>query len=152
MHINELLKRLEEHKIYVEQERRFHDGRRVLIFRSQLPDFPHRGQKVWATLPLEPDQTNVEREEIEAVLRHLWHGSTLFFGDELEKELAPDNDHEREIATKVDAKARAIRDGLGTWDDNIIADMKIALGFEMSEDELEYLDLYVRMRREIPLT
>jgi hypothetical protein len=35
-------------------------------------------------LVLEPNQTLVDRSEIEGILRHFWHGSTPFFDDEID--------------------------------------------------------------------
>lgn len=48
-------------------------------------------------------------------------------------------------------KARAIRDGLGAWDDRIITEMKIAVGFEMSVADNQFLENYVAWRRRNPL-
>jgi hypothetical protein len=63
----------------------------------------------------------------------------------------PTNNHEREIAHKVDAKARAIRDGVGIWDDRIITEMKIAVGFEMNIADDQFLESYVVWRRQNPI-
>jgi hypothetical protein len=64
----------------------------------------------------------------------------------------PTNDHEKEIAQKVNAKARAIRDGVGAWDDRIITEMKIAVGFEMNAADDQFLESYVAWRRQNPIT
>jgi hypothetical protein len=65
--------------------------------------------------------------------------------------MKPTNKHEEEIAQRVDAKARAIRDGLGAWDDRIITEMKIAVAFEMSAADDQFLENYVAWRRRNPL-
>ncbi len=43
--------------------------------------------------------------------------------------MKPTNDHEKEIAEKVDAKARAIPDGVGAWDDRVITEMTVQWDF-----------------------
>jgi len=72
----------------------------MLILCAPAPEIPFGAHKnLWTTLPLEANQVFVEREEIEAVLRHLWLGSVVFFGDELD-EIDPDGD--ADAATSVD--------------------------------------------------
>jgi hypothetical protein len=83
MNINLLLERLKELEIYVQEKREYPDGIRAFIFRAKLPKFPFGDQETWYTLILESGQDVVQREEIAALLRHFWHGSTLFFGDEI---------------------------------------------------------------------
>ncbi len=65
--------------------------------------------------------------------------------------MTPKTEHEKEIAVKVDAKAAAIARGQGTWGNNIISEMAIAVGFVMNADEDEFLKKYVVWRRENPL-
>jgi hypothetical protein len=60
-------------------------------------------------------------------------------------------EHELDIAQKVDAKARAIAEGRETWDDDIVREMRIALTFQLTEAEIEFLDRYVAWRRHTPL-
>ncbi len=147
----ELLHKLSEFKIYITEERRLHDGTTVLIFRSHLPEIPHGRQHVWATLTLEPGQEFIEREEIEPILRHLWHGSALFFGDELERELQPIDPHECVIAEKVDAHVWSQGAGSTNLDDEAVSEqIRGLLGFELSSEHREYLEAYVRMRRAKP--
>jgi hypothetical protein len=65
--------------------------------------------------------------------------------------MKPTNDHEKEIAEKVDAKARAIRDGVGAWDDRVITEMAVAVGFQMNVAEEQFLESYVVWRRRNPI-
>jgi hypothetical protein len=58
---------------------------------------------------------------------------------------------EEEIAERVDQKARAIRDGVGAWDNRIVTEMKIAVGFQMSMAEEQFLESYVAWRRQNPI-
>ena len=66
--------------------------------------------------------------------------------------MTPTTDREKEIAHKVDAKARAIQEGTGRWDANIIHQMKIAVGFVMTESEFEFLKSYAAWRRDNPFS
>jgi hypothetical protein len=63
----------------------------------------------------------------------------------------PTNAHETEIVDKVDQKARAIQAGRGAWDQSIITDMRIAIGFEMTEPDQQFLESYVHWRRRNPI-
>jgi hypothetical protein len=65
--------------------------------------------------------------------------------------MTPTNDHEKEIAEKVDRKARAIREGRGIWDDSVLTEMKIAVGFELDLAEEQFLEAYASWRRRNPL-
>lgn len=62
--------------------------------------------------------------------------------------MKPSSDREREIANRVDSKAKAIAEGRGYWGENITAEMKIAVPFEMSEVELKFLERYVASKRD----
>ena len=61
------------------------------------------------------------------------------------------NKHEEEIADKVDQKARAIHRGFGAWDDRIITEMAIAVGFQMNASDEQFLESYVAWRRQNPI-
>jgi hypothetical protein len=61
--------------------------------------------------------------------------------------MQPSTLREKEIARKVDQKARAIADGDGKWGDNIIREMRVAVGFVCTEAECEFLEKYVAWRR-----
>ena len=65
--------------------------------------------------------------------------------------MKPTTKHEEEIAEKVDSKATAIADGMGAWDDRIITEMHVAVGFEMNDGEAQFLENYVAWRRQNPL-
>jgi hypothetical protein len=65
--------------------------------------------------------------------------------------MKPTNKHEEEIAQKVDQKARAIGEGVGAWDDRIISEMHVAVGFEMNVAEQQFLENYVAWRRQNPI-
>jgi hypothetical protein len=61
------------------------------------------------------------------------------------------NAHEEEIVEKVDKKARVIREGVGDWDDSIIKELRIAVGFEMTVSDEQFLESYVAWRRQNPI-
>jgi hypothetical protein len=82
MNIDLLLQQLNKINIYLEEDRRRQDGTRVLIFRSNLPNFPFGNQQSWHTLVLEPGQVIVDRQEIESILRHFWQLSSSIFPDD----------------------------------------------------------------------
>lgn len=65
--------------------------------------------------------------------------------------MKPTNKHEEEIAQKVDEKSRAIREGIGAWDDRIISEMHVALGFSMNVADQQFLEDYVAWRRRNPI-
>jgi len=65
--------------------------------------------------------------------------------------MKPTNKHEIEIAEKVDQKARAIREGVGAWDDRVITEMRIAVGFQMNVSDEQFLESYVAWRRQNPI-
>lgn len=50
-----------------------HEKKTVYLYTSQLP-FPYAGGHAWAPLTIDDGQTEVEVEEIEALLRHLVQG------------------------------------------------------------------------------
>jgi len=55
--------------------------------------------------------------------------------------MKPTSNREEEIVERVDQKARAIRDGVGAWDNRIVMEMKIAVGFQMSVARNNFLNL-----------
>jgi hypothetical protein len=65
--------------------------------------------------------------------------------------LQPINDHEQQIVDAVDQKAKAIRNGAGVWDNSIINEMKVAVPFEMTESDEQFLESYVHWRRRNPM-
>lgn len=84
MNLETLLARLKDYRIYVAEERKFPDeGKISYNFRCPAPSPPFAGHtELWATLTIDIGQTEIDREEIDALLRHLWFGSVSFFGDE----------------------------------------------------------------------
>jgi len=78
MPVEELLSRLRSHKIEVE-ERRLPDGTRLLLCVTHLPIFPFGRRNVWHVLALSPGQTDVAKQEVDSLLRHLWHAELDFF-------------------------------------------------------------------------
>lgn len=66
--------------------------------------------------------------------------------------MKPTNDNELAIAEKVDRKARAIRDGVGAWDNQIIGEMRVSTPFEMTPSDEQFLENYVAWRRRNPIT
>jgi hypothetical protein len=65
--------------------------------------------------------------------------------------MRPTSKREDEIVEHVDHKARAIRDGVGAWDNRIVTEMKVAVGFQMSVAEEQFLESYVAWRRQNPI-
>ena len=65
--------------------------------------------------------------------------------------MKPTSKREEEIAERVDQKARAIRDGVGAWDNRVVTEMKIAVGFQLSVAEEQFLESYVAWRRQTPI-
>lgn len=66
--------------------------------------------------------------------------------------MQPNTGREREIAQRVDAKVRAIRQGRGLWDHSITEEVRIAVPFEMTEAERLFFEAYVNWRRSHALT
>jgi hypothetical protein len=81
MNFNTLLERLKKHGIRISEVREFEDGRRIYLLVSKLP-FPFSGKEEWYALKRKPGQNRVDVEEIEALLRHLWHAELDFFAKE----------------------------------------------------------------------
>jgi hypothetical protein len=52
--------------------------------------------------------------------------------------MRPTSKREEEIVERVDQKTRAIRDGVGAWDNRVVTEMKIAVGFQMSAAEEQF--------------
>jgi len=65
--------------------------------------------------------------------------------------MKPTSKREEEIVERGDQKARAIRDGVCAWDNRIVTEMKIAVGFQMSVAEEQVLESYVAWRRQNPI-
>jgi hypothetical protein len=78
MPVEELLSRLEQHKIAVE-DRKLPDGTRLLLCVTHLPSFPYGRRNAWHVLPLSPGQTDVAKQEVDSLLRHLCHAELDFF-------------------------------------------------------------------------
>lgn len=85
MNIRNLLAKLAE--IGVESVEARVGEHTVYVLSCKLPEFPFGGREwAWYTLIMESGQTEVDRDEVEAILRHLWHAEQDFFGDEEEPE------------------------------------------------------------------
>ncbi len=74
MNIEKLIHWLSKHQIEVIDDRQEANGFRVIYFTAQLPEVPHHGRNVWYTLVLSKGQTEISQSEIDALLRHCWHG------------------------------------------------------------------------------
>jgi hypothetical protein len=75
MLIAKLIPWLNKHKINLVEDTLQPDNSRVLIFTTDLPKFPFgEDRHVWATLVVDPGQESVSESEVEALLRHCWHG------------------------------------------------------------------------------
>jgi hypothetical protein len=65
--------------------------------------------------------------------------------------MKPTSKREEEIVERVDQKARAIRDGVRSGDKRVFTEMKIAVGFQMTVAEEQFLESYVAWRRQNPI-
>jgi hypothetical protein len=74
MNIEKLRRWLSKNNIDVAEERLQADGSLIVYFTTQLPTFPFGGRHVWYPLILRQGQTEVSQSEIDALLRHCWHG------------------------------------------------------------------------------
>ena len=63
----------------------------------------------------------------------------------------PTNANEREIKRRVDLKAQAVADGIGTWD-SVTFEMKLSVPFVMSASDERFLDEYVKSVQGHPLS
>jgi len=92
MHLTELLKRLKKIKVKLETTTHIEEsGQTVYLLVAVLPEFPFgRNKNRWYPLIVSAGQTFIEPEEIDALLRHLWHGSSSEFRDTLDKADPPD--------------------------------------------------------------
>ncbi len=74
MNIEKLIHWLSSRHIEVLEDRTRADGSRIITFTTALPYGELDGRHVWYPIVLFKDQTEVSCSEIEALLRHLWHG------------------------------------------------------------------------------
>ena len=74
LEIGKLLRWLKKHNIELVEDRLQADGSRVLMFSTELPGLPFGDRHVWCPLVIKPGQFDVSHAEIEALLRHCWHG------------------------------------------------------------------------------
>jgi hypothetical protein len=68
-----------------------------------------------------------------------------------QSKMRPTSKREEEIVVHVDQKARAIRDGVGARDNRVVTEMKVAVGFQMSVAEEQFLESYVAWRCQNPI-
>ena len=87
MLLTELLRRLKRIKVKLETTTLIEEsGQTVYLFVMKLPEFPFGPNKNrWYPLITDPGQTFIEPEEIDALLRHLWLGSSSEFLDILDR-------------------------------------------------------------------
>jgi hypothetical protein len=79
MNLDELLSRLKKHAIIIAEDKKLPDGTRIINFVTHLPLFPFGRQNTWYPLVLSPNQTEVAKPEVDALLRHVWHAELDFF-------------------------------------------------------------------------
>lgn len=81
--LNTLLSRLQKEKNISINDRADGDGKRcITVVRHNLPSPPYTERKSsWYTLIILPGQIHVDRHEVEALLRHVWHSEIDFFED-----------------------------------------------------------------------
>ena len=63
----------------------------------------------------------------------------------------PTNANEREIKRRVDLKAKAVADGIGSWD-SVIFEVKISVPFLLSASDQRFLEQYVKSVQAYPLS
>jgi hypothetical protein len=79
MAVSELLDRLKKAKITVAETRKLPDETQVIILIGTMPKFPHGERPAWYPIVLRKGQHEVDRREVEALLRHFWHFELEFF-------------------------------------------------------------------------
>ena len=86
MAVSELLVNLQKFaKVRVAETRKLENGFEVKILVGTLP-FPMNNKRpTWYPLVLSPGQTEVDRREIEAILRHFWNAQLDFFSGKVVK-------------------------------------------------------------------
>jgi hypothetical protein len=58
-------------------------AQKLCLLTCKLPEFPFGGREhAWYPLILKNGQDTVDREEVEAILRHLWHSEQEFFPED----------------------------------------------------------------------
>ncbi len=86
MAVSALLANLQKRaKVKVAETRTLADGTQVRILVGTLPPFPNSGRATWYPLVLRPKQQNVDRREVEAILRHFWNAQLDFFSGKVVK-------------------------------------------------------------------
>jgi hypothetical protein len=86
MAVTALLANLQKQaKVRVAETRKLEDGTEVRILVGTLPVFPHGKRPTWYPLVLRPGQTEVDRREVEAILRHFWNAQLDFFSGKVVK-------------------------------------------------------------------
>jgi hypothetical protein len=78
MKLDELLAKLQELKVTVDEKRVLADGRTVYLLTSFLNFFPLQPHHRFYSLVIEKDQNEVDASEVEAMLRHFWHAEAQF--------------------------------------------------------------------------
>lgn len=74
-----LLDKLKEAEITVAETRKLSDGTEVHILVGTLPVIPTGSRPTWYPLVLSKGQCDVDRREVESLLRHFWHFELDFF-------------------------------------------------------------------------
>jgi hypothetical protein len=78
--VSALLANLQKHaKVTVVETRTLADGTQVRILVGTLQIFPNSARPTWYPLVLRPKQQEVDRREVEAILRHFWNAQLDFF-------------------------------------------------------------------------
>jgi len=151
--LHTLLSRLSDNGVSVEEFKLSRGTGKLYMLGWKIDPFPFcERQYAWYPLIVKEGQIDIDRDTADAVLRHVWHSILPFFDDELEDELKPTTPHEQEIADKVEAKARAVRDDGAKWGDAPFEDMRASMTFDLSDSECDYLELRIHWRQEIPRT
>ena len=84
MNVKELLSRLASIGVH-DREIPLGQNGILHLLSCKLPPFPFGGREhAWYPLLLKNGQETVDREEVEAILRHLWHSELDFFPDDEE--------------------------------------------------------------------
>jgi hypothetical protein len=80
MAVSALLANLQKRaNVKVAETRTLADGTQVKILIGTLPVFPQGERPTWYPLVLRPKQQDVDRREVEAILRHFWNAQLDFF-------------------------------------------------------------------------
>jgi len=86
MAVSALLANLQKHaKVKLAETRTLEDGTQIKILEGTLPFPLNTKRPTWYPLVLLPGQIDVDRREVESILRHFWNAQLDFFSGRVVK-------------------------------------------------------------------